>query len=432
MVTTRSDRIKAGPPTQTRRQVVEIVEEGIEIITPVFGGGVTAKGAERRPDEVTPVRGTSVRGQLRFWWRALYGARYQTVTKLREAEGRLWGLASEPGLATISIESRLAAPSAYRIFELVNGKCKTVTGKEAIAYGAFPLQPEKRAPPGTEPGTAFSVLGTFSVQVALAKADDSLREEVASSLRCWRCFGGIGGRTRRGFGALSAPPAFAQLTSAQLLTELAAVTSPHIVGVPAIFGAEAAFGRAAPADAAWGSALGALRDFRQGRGIARTPRPNQPTPGQSRWPEPDVVRRATNMASSGHEPRNPIRDVAPRATFGLPIILHFKDENAGDPHDSTIALEAHERYASPLVVRPFGTRANCRPMALLLGNRPSVTDVIVTRKGSKTNERDVVARPRARLTAAEVAALDPSLRAHFVDGDAVRAFMNFFQTQVSK
>lgn len=36
----------------------------IEWITPMFGGGAEAG----TPDEIFPIRGTEIRGQLEFWW----------------------------------------------------------------------------------------------------------------------------------------------------------------------------------------------------------------------------------------------------------------------------------------------------------------------------------------------------------------------------
>lgn len=427
MVTTRSDRsdrIKAGPPAQTRRAVVEIVESDIEIITPVFGGGVTARGTQRRPDEVTPVRGTTVRGQLRFWWRALYGARYQTVAELREAEGRLWGLASEPGWAVVNVDaSKLKPPAPHPIFRVVvapNGRRRCQAIDNDIGYAGFPLQPsDMEMRQNAEPAPAYVFDGTFLVRVTLSSvADSATRDEVTQTLRCWRCFGGIGGRTRRGFGALSAP---AGATADQLLSPAGA----RVAGVPLLAGAKVVLGaRSNSALIAWPQALHALRQFRQGPTVGRNPGNEPNHPGRSRWPEPDTVRRMTQRSAPLHPPQHLVSEAAPRAQFGMPIILHFKDQ--GDPGDSMISPDGRDRYASPLILRPFGTRANSRPMALLMGNRPDLQ--LVMKSDQKTGQ------PKARLTPQQVDQLHESLRPHFRDagGDAALAFMNFFQTQVSK
>src|SRR5688572_2782128 len=61
------------------------------IITPLFGGGVRPGEA----DPVTTVRGSTVRGQLRFWWRAARGGHYgKSLAAMKAAEDLLWGAAS--------------------------------------------------------------------------------------------------------------------------------------------------------------------------------------------------------------------------------------------------------------------------------------------------------------------------------------------------
>lgn len=48
------------------------IELTVQLVTPMFGGGVVA----REVDESHPIRETSIRGQLQFWWRATAGAKY--------------------------------------------------------------------------------------------------------------------------------------------------------------------------------------------------------------------------------------------------------------------------------------------------------------------------------------------------------------------
>ncbi|MFQ5435195.1 MAG: type III-B CRISPR module RAMP protein Cmr1, partial [Anaerolineae bacterium] len=67
------------------------LEREYELITPLFGGGPTPGEV----DPVTPIRGTEIRGQLRFWWRATRGRGSSTLDKLRSEEERIWGSASK-------------------------------------------------------------------------------------------------------------------------------------------------------------------------------------------------------------------------------------------------------------------------------------------------------------------------------------------------
>ena len=64
----------------------------IQTITPIFGGGV--KAGEN--DSVTPIRPSSVRGHLRFWWRSTKGAKCKNVAELRQREGEIWGTTDNP------------------------------------------------------------------------------------------------------------------------------------------------------------------------------------------------------------------------------------------------------------------------------------------------------------------------------------------------
>ncbi|MFO0881807.1 MAG: type III-B CRISPR module RAMP protein Cmr1, partial [Gemmataceae bacterium] len=54
----------------------------IELVTPMFGGGVVT----RENDRSFPIRATAIRGQLQFWWRATVGAQYSTRQELRAAQ----------------------------------------------------------------------------------------------------------------------------------------------------------------------------------------------------------------------------------------------------------------------------------------------------------------------------------------------------------
>src|SRR5216684_872439 len=59
----------------------------IELITPLFGGGVEAG----ENDPTMPIRGTAIRGQLQFWWRATRGAACASVEELRQRHREVWG-----------------------------------------------------------------------------------------------------------------------------------------------------------------------------------------------------------------------------------------------------------------------------------------------------------------------------------------------------
>src|SRR5262249_55569791 len=63
------------------------------LMTPLFGGGVDA-GV---PDLQRLITGKSVRGQLRFWWRAIrggFGSDEAGLAAMKKKEAELWGAPS--------------------------------------------------------------------------------------------------------------------------------------------------------------------------------------------------------------------------------------------------------------------------------------------------------------------------------------------------
>src|SRR5260370_9973451 len=79
------------PPQVTPKRDETIITQvrEYELITPLFGGGVTPNEA----DPVTPIRGTEIRGHLRFWWRACRGGNAEfngALPKMKKAERELW------------------------------------------------------------------------------------------------------------------------------------------------------------------------------------------------------------------------------------------------------------------------------------------------------------------------------------------------------
>ena len=75
-------------------------EYHIKLITPMFGGGVST----RVNDPSFPIRPTSIRGQLQFWWRATVGAQYATSTELRAAQSAVWGDTTQASRVQVRVE----------------------------------------------------------------------------------------------------------------------------------------------------------------------------------------------------------------------------------------------------------------------------------------------------------------------------------------
>lgn len=380
-VTTGSERGPNTPPERlptpaSRRAArgprVEVIEVPLCTTTPVFGGGVAA----RMPDPVAAVRGPSVRGHLRFWWRASRGHAFATPEALAEREAQVFGAAAGDGRRSpveVQIEGLPANPPTMHHGELGAG------GQYALWAAAANQQ--AAAAELLRPGLRFTLRVVTPVE---------LLADVEAALRSWIRFGGYGGRTRRGGGSLTVEGEAARRwlpsgTGAAALLGVEGAASTPSTSMPRLAGATCALG--APRRdgmTAFEEATGWLRDFRQGPGgrsgepdarAAREPVQGN-RPGRSRWPEADKIRHLSR-GRFDHEPLHDAEPAWPRAGFGLPIVGRFqtKARKGGwlrepDPFElrwRNAAGEVQDRLASPLIVKPLaladGTFA---PLALWL------------------------------------------------------------------
>jgi CRISPR-associated protein Cmr1 len=357
------------------------IERKYELITPLFGGGVEAG----KNDNITLINGKAIRGHLRFWWRATRGGQFgggaEGLKKMREREAAIWGAASmlnKPSPSQVQIEvydvSKKDIEYPYR------AKSKPNEGWQWLVYAAFPLQETPENSVST--GVKFTLKISFPERMKDGNELDALlSNEIEAALWAWETFGGIGARTRRGFGALrtseslSANPEKIQDWIKQRLEKYVVNAEfppnvPHLsldmsfaiashkknvqVGKDKIFKSIA---YESP-DYAWEVLISELKNFRQAR--------NRGTYGRSKWNEPEQVRRITKQRSSKHDPLIDLFSIErfPRGEFGLPILFHFKDEDDGDPHDMTLKGELvgenkyRERLASPLILRPLACGGN--------------------------------------------------------------------------
>lgn len=344
------------PPAPTGAQTTKTY--AIEVITPLFGGGVETRAA----DPVTVVRGMSVRGQLRFWWRATRGRQYETSRELWEKESEIWGNTVKASAVRVEVE----ITNEGRKLERETSQCP--------AYALFPFKgPERRE---ARAGVQFKLHVSYP---------EGLAEEMAVAVRAWTNFGGIGSRTRRGCGALyckeTAP------TNAAAVEEwwaaMEAVSGPcnkrprpwpvyRQVQLSSSQG-----GADAGTMAAWNLCLSTLQEFRQGEDFARNRGRTRRmrgkdgwitayVPGRSRWPEADSLRAKTRRGESSHMGSNSIptpgeEPAFPRAALGLPIVFQFQssEAEANQPeaddriNEGSLLPLDHERMASPLILRPW-------------------------------------------------------------------------------
>jgi CRISPR-associated protein Cmr1 len=373
-----------------------------KVITPLFGGGVDPAKA----DPVTVVRATEIRGHLRFWWRATRGGQFGAdgLKEMREAEASIWGSAANDksgGASKVKISIQ-HAPMLNRLSTIetvvITRKGKQIqvpinSPESPYSYVAFPLRgtDNKSAGKLLSPGFEFSIRididGTQDVIVNDGHQKLDLQQEVEAALWAWETFGGIGARTRRGFGAL-------QLVSIQEDAQITAVDTPSCQtvdawlqkrlqqhqkgsqwpdGVPHLVTVKTTSDSYKSASKAWEDLIKKLKSFRQDPLGRREKRPGDDHPGRSYWPEPEAIRHLTGQRASKHPPLNWQVYKFPRAVFGLPIIFHFKDKD--DPKDTTLKGQSYERWASPLILRPLACKNNqAVGLAVLLEPTPLLAE----------------------------------------------------------
>jgi CRISPR-associated protein Cmr1 len=301
----------------------------IRVVTPLFGGGAES----RRLDPITPIRVSSIRGNLRFWWRAGRGSRYETAEQLREREKEIFGLSS--------VSSRLNV----KVDMLCPGTVCKFSSLHLPEYVTFPFKEDKAAGP-------IQVLKDAEFNLTLQYPAD-IECDVLSAVWAWVNFGGLGARTRRGCGALfcdelsprnvRSPSEINKWYRDQLKKYgiIPAKTPRLWPTLPDRIWTGPLHDKRKELDAnmmdAWRDVILKYKTFRsKGYGIS--------------WTEKKSIQRILNSAEAETDAFSPS---FPRAELGLPIVFHFTKENLPD----TVLLPANsyrsQRMASPLILKPM-------------------------------------------------------------------------------
>lgn len=349
-----------------------------ELVTPMYGGGVKSTVV----DESMPIRASSIRGQLRFWWRLL--AKYKwnigngDPKKLSKAEFALWGGMSgdddKDGQASQVLlkvkypkENKVIIESWAKYEKNKKGKDVLIPKKWAdVPYALFPAQGRPKSHKNgyekphslVKEGLKWNLQFAFSDQL---RNDEDRKNQVIETLRWWTNFGGVGSRTRRGLGAF-------KIENNNYFNSIVKDNEIKELG----FYVEINQSKKNTAADAWIFAIKSLKKFRQvGEG-------RNDSSSRSHWPEPDAIRHHTKQSLPKHAERKTQGNFFPRAAFGLPIIFKFKDGGSSKNHDpdkATLKINykkdgntwKFERMSSPLILRPYlDDDGEWHAMALLL------------------------------------------------------------------
>lgn len=184
----------------SRFKDIEKREYECEVVTPLFLGGADQKEAELR---VPPVKAA-----MRFWWRALYEG--ENVAQMAEDEAAIFGSTEKKAVVTVRLDHTNVKPvlkdlpSGKKIMVTSKGKTFPISIIEYVAYGLFdPKQKtgSRYIKKHIEPINRFKLIVTFP---------NNVETNLVQAMKVMITFGGLGSRSRNGFGSLHCSDLFDQ------------------------------------------------------------------------------------------------------------------------------------------------------------------------------------------------------------------------------
>ena len=180
-----------------------VIKATYRIVTPMFIGD-----AEQKASGISPA---SVKGALRFWWRALNWGRIHQATKgnetealkqLHDEEGKLFGTSADNGKAARFTLRVISGNLAKTVIGTTHPEFKKQPAARYLGYGLMEAFGSKNK--NTEAGQlvreCINENQTFTIQIiSNIKIDESLRQ----ALIAFGLLGGLGSRVRHGMGSIT-------------------------------------------------------------------------------------------------------------------------------------------------------------------------------------------------------------------------------------
>jgi len=332
----------------------ETIRLTLRTITPMFGGSAKA----RETDDKHPIRAASIRGHLRFWWRATAGASARDSRELFQREEEIWGSATVHGRVAVWVNTMKSGSKQPH-----GDIAPRADPRNGPLHGVF-LFPFQKGNDGSTQPEAYGRNGVeFELGVTVPA---EYRPEVERAIKAWVTLGGVGSRTRRGCGALQ--PIGTGSISALLppnersalhewLVELA---GPVPVGAPewsTLSGAGLVYGNECAPLQAWRDLGKFWSRFRKGHFTESHPEYN-PLDG-GKWRDHDRLRNY----------RGEDRIALAKPLLGLPTIYQDFPSRGSKPRSFSGTLESAEtsRMASPVLLKPvFFADGRTRPVVVVL------------------------------------------------------------------
>jgi len=163
-------------------------EFDVEVVTPMFLGGANTQDAE--------LRVPSIKGMLRFWWRATCGI--DSLKKMKEKEAEIFGSTDRKASFSIQIEKPDNTKPVLK--NLPQGWRVHVENKEfkigIIDYLAYGVRDHKKG------YTRAHIPSGSSFKLKFFFYDKNQQENILNAFYSFVNHGGLGAKNRNGFGSL--------------------------------------------------------------------------------------------------------------------------------------------------------------------------------------------------------------------------------------
>lgn len=164
---------------------MEIITAKFTITTPMFMSGANQKQVE--------IRAASIKGVIRFWWRALNYAKDETLSALKDREETIFGSTKRQAPVRFIIESNRSSLSSNNLGAVPGWLDSNKNGCFYLGYGVMDYNGKLQHP-------CIKHNQNFTLKlVSNNKIDSSLIDAV----QLFGLIGGAGAKSRKGYGSVS-------------------------------------------------------------------------------------------------------------------------------------------------------------------------------------------------------------------------------------
>lgn len=168
----------------------------LELVTPAFLAGAGQDGSD------CDLRPATLRGLLRWWWRTMH-AGYVDVKTLRAMEAAIWGDTNSSGAVRITVKPISVFKERYDKCSKIAGdyeKPKNKKTTQGLFYNSFGMHDGGRQRWYAAPSSKWMV-NILARKTSKEIPQSLVRDQAKAALYLLCHFGGVGSKSRKGFGS---------------------------------------------------------------------------------------------------------------------------------------------------------------------------------------------------------------------------------------